>query len=207
MPGECDDAPDDRIVRIEAGFANAIAMDGSAVPPCEYTGQPIELGEIESERATDIPHRAFRTVSDQCRRKCCAIAAVFPVDILHHVFASLVLEIDIDVRRLVALLADEALEQHLHARRVDFGDVERVANSRIGRRSASLAQDVFRARERDDVLHRQEIGLVPEFGNERQLVLDERTHVRRYCRAAKGAVAVEKSGSEMYFRARSVNGK
>jgi hypothetical protein len=43
-----------------------------------------------------------------------------------------VLEVDIDVRRFVALAADEALEQHLATRGIDFRDGERVADGRIG---------------------------------------------------------------------------
>ena len=42
-----------------------------------------------------------------------AVAAVFLVDVLDHLLAPLVLEIDVDVGRLVALGADEALEQQV----------------------------------------------------------------------------------------------
>ena len=38
-------------------------------------------------------------------------AAVLAVDVLDHLLAALVLEVDVDVGRLVALGADEALEQ------------------------------------------------------------------------------------------------
>ena len=44
-----------------------------------------------------------------------ALAAVLAVDVLDHLLAPLVLEVDVDVRRLVALARDEALEQHRHA--------------------------------------------------------------------------------------------
>ena len=99
------------------------------------------------------------------------------------------LEVDVDVGRLVAFLADEALEQHLHARRIDFGDVQRVADGRIGGRAPALAQDAFGARERDDVLHGEEIRLVAELGNQRELVLDQRAHARGRARAAERVVA------------------
>jgi hypothetical protein len=39
------------------------------------------------------------------------LATAFPVDVLHDLFAPLVLEIDVDVGRLLALDADEALEE------------------------------------------------------------------------------------------------
>ncbi len=41
------------------------------------------------------------------------LAAVFAVDVLDHLLAPLVLEIDVDVGRLVALRRDEALEQEV----------------------------------------------------------------------------------------------
>ena len=42
-----------------------------------------------------------------------AVAAVAVVDVLDHLLAPLVLEIDVDVGRLVALGRDEALEQQV----------------------------------------------------------------------------------------------
>jgi hypothetical protein len=58
---------------------------------------------------------ALGTVCVQRRRQRRAVPAVLGVDVLHHFLAPLVLEVDVDVGRLVALLADEALEQHAHA--------------------------------------------------------------------------------------------
>src|SRR6185503_13996241 len=115
-----------------------------------HAGQAIELREVETERAADVADRALRLVGDERRRERRAMTAVFRVDVLHHFLAPLVLEIDVDVGRFVALAADEALEQHLASRRVDFGDRERIADSRIRRRSATLAENAARARERDD---------------------------------------------------------
>ena len=101
------------------------------------------------------------------------------------------LEVDVDVGRLVALLADEALEQHRHARRIDFGDAERVADGRVGRRSAALAEDVLRPRESDDVLDGEEIGLVAKLGDQRQLVLDQLADVGGHMRTAEHRVAAQ----------------
>jgi hypothetical protein len=88
--------------------------------------------------------------------------------------AALVLEIDVDVGRLVALGADEALEQQVDLRRVDRGDAETVADRRVGRRAAALAQDAAAAGKAHQVLDRQEIGRVAELGDQRQLVLERR---------------------------------
>src|SRR5579862_9202256 len=122
MTGEDDHASQHRIFGIEAGLANAIAMDRATIPPCEYATQAIELREIEAERAPDVAYGALRLIGDERRGKRRAVAAVLVVDVLHHRLAPLMLEVDVDVRRLVALPADETLEQHLASRRVDFGD-------------------------------------------------------------------------------------
>ncbi len=72
-----------------------------------------------------------------------AVAAVFLVDVLDDLLAPLVLEIDVDVGRLVALGGDEALEQQVDIGGVHGGDAEAVADGGIGRRAAPLAEDVL----------------------------------------------------------------
>jgi hypothetical protein len=52
---------------------------------------------------------------------------------LNDLLTALVFEVDIDVGRLVALAADEALKEHAGAGRIDFGDAQAVADCRVGR--------------------------------------------------------------------------
>ena len=101
-----------------------------------------------------------------------AVAAVFRVDVLDHFLAPLMLEIDVDVGRLLALLGDEALEQQVAGRRVDRGDAEAIADRAVGRRPAPLAQDrrVEAARESDDVVDGQEIAREVELVDQPELV-------------------------------------
>ena len=81
------------------------------------------------------------------------------------------LEIDVDIRRLVALGRDEALEQQVDLAGIDGGDAEAVADRGIGRRAAALAQDSLPAAGvTHDIVHRQEIGRVAELPDQRQLV-------------------------------------
>ena len=75
------------------------------------------------------------------------MAAVSVVDVLDHLLAALVLEVDVDVRRLLALLGDETLEQKVDLLGIHLGDTEAVADDGIRRRAAPLAQDAFGARE------------------------------------------------------------
>src|SRR3546814_16353093 len=72
----------------------------------------------------------FRSVADDSGGQRRALAAVLAIDVLHDFLASLVLEVDVDVRRLLALGGDEALEQQVRARRVDLCDAEAEAEDR-----------------------------------------------------------------------------
>ncbi len=85
------------------------------------------------------------------------MAAVLLVDVLDHLFAPLVFEVDVDVGRLLSFLGDETFEQQIDLLRIDFGDLEAVADHGIRRRAAPLAQDAFRTGEADDVVNGQKI--------------------------------------------------
>ena len=105
----------------------------------------------------------------------------FCVDVLDHLLAPLMLEIDVDVGRLAALLGDEALEQQIAGRRIDRGDAEAVADGAVRRRAAPLAQDrrIEAAREGDDVVDGQEIAREVELLDQLQLVVELRQHLVR----------------------------
>jgi hypothetical protein len=53
--------------------------------------------------------------------------------VLDHLLAPLMLEIDVDIGRLLALLRNEALEQQLVDRRVDRGDAQALTDRAVGR--------------------------------------------------------------------------
>jgi len=79
--------------------------------PGDGLGDSVHLQRIEPERFPDVAQRALGLISDERGRERRSPAAVFPVDVLDDFLAPLVLEIDVDIGRLVALLRDEALEQ------------------------------------------------------------------------------------------------
>jgi hypothetical protein len=177
-----DETDEHRMVGLEPRLADPFGFHFAAVPPGEHAREPIDLREVEAERAADIAHGALRPVGDERRGERRAVAAIFFIDVLHHLLAPLVLEVDVDVGRLVPLPRDEPLEQHAHPRGIDFGDAERVADGRVGRRAAALAEDVLRAGERDDVLDGEEIRLVFQFRDQRELVLDQLADLGRAAR-------------------------
>ena len=169
-----------RRLRIEARFAKARTKILAVVPPGDAARQALDLVGLQAKRLTGVAQRAFRAVTDHRRRQRGALAAVFFIDVLDHLFAPLMLEINIDVRRLVALPGDETLEQHGHARRIDRGDAQRVADRRVGGRTAALAQDARAPGKADDVLDGEEKRLVAELGDQRQLVFDQRANLVRH---------------------------
>src|SRR5687768_745366 len=115
------------------------------MPPVEALGELVEHVETEAERFADIAHRAAAAIGDHRRGHPRALAAIFSIDVLNHLLAPLVLEIDIDVRRLAAGCGEKSLEQNINLRGVDAGHAEAIADSRVGGRSATLAEDALAA--------------------------------------------------------------
>ena len=165
---------------IEAGFRQPLRQHLAAVPPRHGFGQPIHLLQVETQRLAYVAHRALWLVGDHGGGECRALPAVFRIEVLDHLLAPIVLEIHVDVRRLVALLGDETLEQHFHAGRIHFGDVQCIAHRRVGGRATPLAQDAAAAGEAHDVMHGEEIRLVLEFCDEGQFVFHQRANLVRH---------------------------
>ena len=107
------------------------------------------------------------------------LAAVAPVDVLDHLLAPLVLEVDVDVGRLLALLGEEALEQEVHLGRIDRGDPEHEADGRVRGRAPALAEDLLPFREADDVVDGEEVARVVEPRDQRQLLLQDGLDLRQ----------------------------
>ena len=125
----------------------------------------------EAERLADLAHRRAAAIGDHGGGDAGAVAAVAAIDILDHLLAPLMLEIDVDVGRLLPLRRDEALEQEVDLGRVHIGDGEAVADGGVGRRAAPLAEDVERAGIVHDVVHGEEIARVVELLDQRELLL------------------------------------
>ena len=106
----------------------------------------------------DLARRAAPAVGDDVGGHGRAEAAVALVDVLDHRLAPVAArQVEVDVGPLAALLGEEALEEQLHAHRVDRGDAERVAHRAVGRRAAPLHQDVVGAAVLDEVPDDEEV--------------------------------------------------
>src|SRR3546814_2395683 len=75
------------------------------------------------------------------------MAPIGLVDPLDDFLAPLMLEVDVDIGRLLALARHEALEEQLVPDRIDRGHAEQEADAAVRRRTAPLAQDPARSEE------------------------------------------------------------
>src|SRR6516162_1464326 len=145
-------------VGIEAGLAHALGDGRAAIPPLHDFGKTAAFLERQPEYLAEIAQRAARAVHDDGGGDRRALAAVLAVDVLQYLLAPLVLEVDVDVGRLVTLARNEALEQQRGATlRIHRSDAQAIAHARIGGRAAPLAEDPLAARESDHIVDGEEV--------------------------------------------------
>ena len=154
---QSEDARHGALGRVEAGTAGVGIAHAGRRPAPGGRGERADGVLRQAEGLADLAHRRTRAVGDDGRGDAGAVAAVFVVDVLDHLLAPLVLEIDVDVGRLVALGRDEALEEELGLLRIDLGDAEAEADGRVRRRAAALAEDLLLAGVADDVVDGEEV--------------------------------------------------
>ncbi len=161
-----------RMLRADAALAPAPHL--SRQRPGHVLRQPQHLADLAHRAARPEPHHGGAQ-----RRPVAAVALEHPLD---HLLAPLVLEVDVDVRRLAPAGGDEALEQQVAFHRVDRGDAEHEAYRRVGRRPSALAQDPLLPGEPHDRVHRQEVRRVVQLPDQAELVRDLRRHRLRHAR-------------------------
>ena len=159
-----------RIGGVEAGLLQAVRGDALPVHVADRAGERCGGVLGEPHGLAHVPRRAPPPVADDGGGEARAVAAVAAVDVLDHLLAPLVLEVDVDVRRLAPLARDEALEQEVDLRRVDGGDPQAVADGGVGGGAPPLAEDALAPGEAHDVVHGEEVGRVAELGDEREFV-------------------------------------
>ena len=178
-----------RIGGVEPGLADMLVGDLAVALAPDQAGEAGRHVLREAQGLADLADRHARAVVDDGGADGGALAAVAVVDILDHLLAPLVLEIDVDVGRLVALGRDEALEQQ-----VDLGGIDAVMPRQ--KQTAQLAAEPrpwqrmsWLAGEAHDVVDGEEIGRVVELGDQRQLLGEERAHLVRHAVADSARAA------------------
>src|SRR5215217_3682774 len=99
------------VVRVYADGPNAVWIEVAGSPAPVQAAQHLDGVLGQTEDLADVADGAFGAICDVVGGEGCPVPAVLLVDVLHHLFAALVLEVHVDVRWLVALGGDEAFEQ------------------------------------------------------------------------------------------------
>ena len=113
---------------VEAGLVHEILRQNVLVPPFMLLGEGIDVVERQSQGFAHVADGGARPVRDDFRDNPGVVPAVLVIDVLEHLLAALVLEVDIDVRRLVAFGADETLEEQINPAGVDTRDAQTITN-------------------------------------------------------------------------------
>jgi hypothetical protein len=122
--GEAHGQKDRGVGGVEAGLGDVVEPQPLAAVAPDGLGEGVHGIGREAHDLADLAHGTLGAVADDGGGQRRVVAAVAAVDVLDHLLAALVLEIDVDVGRLVALGRDEALEQEVDAGGVDGGDAE-----------------------------------------------------------------------------------
>ena len=112
------------------------------------------------------------------------LSSVHLVDVLDDLFATVGLDVDVDVRRFAAFWREEALEHQVVEDGVDRGDLQRVADRRVRRGSPSLGEDSLLTAEPRDLPDDEEVTGEVQLLDDLELVLDDlaRALLRAACR-------------------------
>ena len=132
-----------------------------------------EAGDFEAQRLAHLARGGAPAVGDDVGRHGRAELAEALVDVLDGLFAFVAAgQIEIDIRPLAALFAEEAFEEKVHADGVHRGDFERVADRAVGGAAAALGEDIVLFAEAHDVPNDQEVAGEMELFNQREFALD-----------------------------------
>src|SRR5690606_41747712 len=126
-----------------------------AAPVVESLGDPVDQFGVQAQCLARIAQDTAVAVGGDHSGQGRTVTTVFFINVLDDFFATLVLEVDVNVRRFFARLTDKARKQGIAVFRVDFGDAQAIAHGGIGGRAPALAQDIAGFGELHNVVHRQ----------------------------------------------------
>ena len=107
-------------------------------------------------------------------------APVLFVDVLDDFFTAIVLDVEIDVRRLRTFDAQKAFEQEIHPHGIDGRDAQAETHSAVGGATTALTQDLLLTAVLDDLVHRQEVASVVELADDLKLAFKLCVNVSRH---------------------------
>jgi len=169
---EIERQPQPPVFQVQVQFGGVVLLHALVAPApdlgCEHAGDVV----CQAERLAHVADGATAAVADDGRAEGRTVTAVGLVDPLDDFLAPFVLEIDVDIGRLLAFGADEAFEQQVGAGRIDRGDAEDIAHRGVGGGPATLAQDVPGSGVAHDAIDGKEVGCIVELRDQLELVAE-----------------------------------
>ena len=132
----------------------------------------IHVFGTEAERPRGVAHGAAPLVGVDIADQRGVLDAVARIDISDDLIPPRGGEVEIDIRRGVAAVAEETLEQQIVRQRIDRGDAEDVSDDGVGGRAAALTADALAAGEAHDIPDDQEVVRQPDSLDDGQLVAE-----------------------------------
>ena len=123
---------------------------------------PVPLLGRVAQRPARVPQRHPRPVCDHVRHLGRLVPAVLAVDVLDHLLAAAMLDVQVDVRRPVPAGRQEPLEKQFMQNGIDAGDPQCVTDGRVRRGTTPLAEDSRLFAEPDNVVNDQEVTGEPQ---------------------------------------------
>ena len=134
-------------------------------------GDLVDLAVAQAQHPADVAHRGAGlqlSEGDDLRHP---VAAIFAADIVDHLIAPVLAEIDVEVRHRHALGVQEALEQQVELQRIEIGDGQCPGNHGAGARStAGTNRNALRLRPLDEIGDDQEVAGKAHLLDDRQLI-------------------------------------
>ncbi len=169
-----------RVLQLGAEFEHlvgdrrrALHIGAPVVALLDLLAPGVLLARGVAQRLGDVADGRLGPVADDVRDLGGVVAPVALVDVLDRLFATVGLDVDVDVRRFGAFGGEEPLEHQLVADGVDRGDADGVTDRRVGRRAPALGQDAALLAELHDVPDDQEIAGKTELLDDVELVVDD----------------------------------
>ena len=172
--GEPFERPTTFFAFFSTAFTTSTASTASTAgaPSIDPLGEGVGVSGRDTDGLRHLPQRRARPVGDHVGHLGGALASVLVVDVLDHLLASLVLDVEVDVGRAVAFQRQETFEEQPELDRVGLGDTERVTHRAVRGAAPPLAVDVVHATELDDVDQHQEVAGEVELVDHVELVGD-----------------------------------
>ena len=131
---------------------------------------PIDLPVWHLQHAADVAHHGLGLQRSEGDDLGDLALAVLLLDVVDHLAAPVLAEIDIEVRHRHAIRIEEALEQQVVAQRVEVGDGQRIGHQRAGARAAPRTnRNVLRLGPLDEVGDDQEVARILHLDDDAEL--------------------------------------